>query len=147
MAPGGVVLFTVPFAYRWHPFPGDFYRYSSMAIIHAFDSSDFVLCQMSTDGWRSLQMHALGLNMEDIGDETYLTQQKQSQFSLLAGDSNYNAIFQKRNGKTDKCSLDAVPLMNELLRSLLEEYANGRWPEPENMKGFPAPGGGFATSN
>jgi SAM-dependent methyltransferase len=144
MAPGGVVLFTVPFAYRWHPFPGDFYRYSPMAIIHAFESSDFVLCQMSTDGWRSLQMHALGLNMEDIGDETYLTQ-PQSKFSLLVGASNYNAIFQKRNGKTDKCSLDTVSLTNELLRSQLEAFAKGWW--PENMEGFPAGGGGFAASN
>ena len=42
LKPGGVLLFTVPFSYAFHPSPGDFWRFSPMAVVHLLESSGFV---------------------------------------------------------------------------------------------------------
>jgi hypothetical protein len=138
IAPGGVVAFTVPFCYQFHPYPGDFYRYSPMALIHMFESSGFAVCQIVSGGWRSVQMHALGLELPDINDQMeYLTQHR-SMHSLMIGASDYALIAQKlRPGESldQGCSLPRIRLTNEVLVDDLKAYAHNYWPQP--MPNFP----------
>jgi hypothetical protein len=123
MAPGGVVAFTVPFIYQFHPMPGDFYRYSPMALVHMFESSGFAVCQIVSSGWRSVQskcpslmmneqhpgtlthsfflsltcseVHALGLEMPDIDGKVELLTKKRSLHSLMIGAADYALVAQK----------------------------------------------------
>jgi SAM-dependent methyltransferase len=136
--PGGVVAFTVPFCYQFHPYPGDFYRYSPMALIHMFESSGFCVCQMVSGGWRSVQMHALGLELPDIDDKMEYLTVNRSAHSLLIGASDYALIAQKlQPGERleQGCSLPRLSLTNELLIGDLKAYAHNYWPQP--MPNFP----------
>jgi SAM-dependent methyltransferase len=138
MAPGGVVAFSVPFCYQFHPYPGDFYRYSPMALIHMFESSGFAVCQIVSSGWRSVQMHALGLELTDIdGKLEYLTKHR-SEHSLMIGAADYALVAQKlRPGESleQGCSLERMHLTNEVLVDDLKAYAHNFWPQP--MPNFP----------
>jgi SAM-dependent methyltransferase len=138
MAPGGVVAFSVPFCYQFHAMPGDFYRYSPMALIHIFESSGFAVCQIVSSGWRTVQMHALGLELPDIdGKIEYLTKQR-SLHSLIIGASDYALVAQKlRPGDSleQGCTLKRMQLTNEVLVDDLKTYAKGFWPRP--MPTFP----------
>jgi SAM-dependent methyltransferase len=134
MADDGVIVFSVPFAYQYHAFPGDFYRYTPMALSHMFQSVGFSVCQMVSDGWRTLQMHALGLQMPDIDNQVDYLSQKRSMHSLLIGASNYGMILQKGN-----CTLDRLSLTNEIMQLELMNKSNNFffWPQP--MENFPFP--------
>jgi SAM-dependent methyltransferase len=137
MAPGGLVVFTAPFAYQFHPYPGDFYRYSPMAMIHMFESSGFAVCQIVSSGWRSVQMHALGLEMPDIeGKGEYLTKQR-SFHSLIIGASDYYLVAQRVEPGSQGCTLERLHLSNEILVDDIKAYANNFWPHP--MPNFPLP--------
>lgn len=133
--PQGVMLFTVPWAYSFHPDPGDFYRYSPMAVTHLLESNGFAVCHMVSDGWRSLQMHVMGLTLKDIRDETYLTK-KQDKFSLVFGASNYDVVAQRVDSLGDPCQLPTkLTLTNELKTADLKKRTKGFWVSP--MKNFP----------
>jgi hypothetical protein len=145
MAPGGVVAFSVPFCYQFHPYPGDFYRYSPMALIHMFESSGFAVCQIMSSGWRTVQMHALGLEMADIDSLgvhsdpkwEYFTKHR-SEHSLMIGGADYALVAQKlRPGDSlDRgCTLERIHLTNEVLVDDLKAFAKDFWPQP--MPNFP----------
>ena len=134
MADNGVIVFSVPFAYRYHAFPGDFYRYTPMAMSHMFQSVGFSVCQIVSDGWRTLQMHALRLQMLDIDNQVEYLSQKRSMHSLLVGASNHGMILQKGN-----CTLDILSLTNEITQVELMKKSKKQsyWPQP--MENFPFP--------
>jgi SAM-dependent methyltransferase len=146
MAPGGVVAFSVPFCYQFHPYPGDFYRYSPMALIHMFESSGFAVCQIVSSGWRSVQMHALGLELPDIDQKLYYLTKHRSEHSLMIGAADYALVAQKlRPGETleQGCSMERIQLTNEVLVDDLKAYAHNFWPQP--MPNFPFGNASSAT--
>ncbi|KNC75841.1 hypothetical protein SARC_11640 [Sphaeroforma arctica JP610] len=117
VSPGGVVLFTVPFSYQYHLVPGDFYRYSPMAIIHMFESNGFAVCHFASDGLRALQMQALALNLEDIENQNEYLSETQSKWSLTVGASNYYMVAQKLLPGSDVCTLGHIDkITNELTK-------------------------------
>ena len=104
-----------------------------MGAIHLLESAGFLTCQISTDGYRALQMHVLGLGAALIPEELWVDQA--SEFSRYKGGTNYNLILQKpRNSDESVCSIPKVALRNELSRELLEGK-NGYW--PAKMENFP----------
>jgi hypothetical protein len=130
----GLLLFSVPWAYQFHPYPGDFYRYSPLAIYHLLESSGFAVCQFVSDGWRTLQLQALGLELRDIEQKKHYIAE-QSIFNLLKGGSNYNVIAQRVKNIGDPCTLPRLKLTNEVTLEQLKKKTGGFWPRP--MSNFP----------
>eukprot|EP00322_Chrysochromulina_rotalis_P024249 CAMPEP_0115849780 /NCGR_PEP_ID=MMETSP0287-20121206/11627_1 /TAXON_ID=412157 /ORGANISM="Chrysochromulina rotalis, Strain UIO044" /LENGTH=344 /DNA_ID=CAMNT_0003303761 /DNA_START=212 /DNA_END=1246 /DNA_ORIENTATION=+ len=139
MKPGGVVLFSVPFAYIYHPFPGDFWRYSPMGILHLFESHDFDVCNFMSFGFRAVQMHALGLNFDDV-PLRYITETR-SEFSLLKWSTDYAMVAQRsrkkkgvvekgRGGAQTTCNLPKTTYTNEVALEKWRAFADGYWPDP-----------------
>ena len=140
--PGGLVLFSVPFAFVYHPFPGDFYRYSPMGLLHLFESNGFEVCHFVSFGFRSVQATALGLSLADLPAK-YFTETR-SDFSLLKWSSDYALIAQRHGGggagkagaaARGTCKLPPATFTNEIPVQRLHEHAaignRGYWPEPK----------------
>ena len=136
--PGGIVLFTVPFAYIFHPFPGDFWRYSPMGILHVFESAGFNVCKLVANGMRTVQMHALGLTLGDIPDIKYLVETR-SYFSLLKWSQDYAMIAQlpgavDGEGRGGRCTIPHFNLTNEIAVEDIRKMADGGYqPPPEPL--------------
>ena len=136
--PGGIVLFTVPFAYIFHPFPGDFWRYSPMGILHVFESAGFNVCKLVANGMRTVQMHALGLTLGDIPDIKYLVETR-SYFSLLKWSQDYAMIAQlpgavDGEGRGGRCTIPHFHLTNEIAVEDIRKMADGGYqPPPEPL--------------
>ena len=126
------MFFSVPFAYRYHAMPGDYYRFSPMAVIHLLESSGFSVCHIVSDGWRTLQATVFGYGVQDVDTSYFLSQDRTS---LLRGASNYQVIA-KRNLNTSKkpgrCNLSTkLNLTNEISRADLIRSSKYNWfPEP-----------------
>ena len=126
IATHGVVIFTVPWAYDYHPFPGDFWRFSLGAAIHMLESAGFAICHLASDGTRSHQMQALGLQVEP-GQEgalkNYLMRSSHNA-SLLRSPSGHFLIAQKPAllQAHSRCTLPHMKLTNEIARSDVGGY-------------------------
>ena len=128
LKPNGTLVFSVPFSYRFHALPGDFYRFSPMAAIYLLESSGFTVCHMVSDGWRTYQTHALALGSDDI-DLSYLTTQKKN--SLLKGANNVQIIAQLVSEHGKSCDLGAaLSLTNEITREDVQAASKGWFPKP-----------------
>jgi len=122
----GVVIFTVPWAYDYHPFPGDFWRFSLGAIVHMFESAGFTICNLASDGTRSHQMQALGLQVEPEQEgelKNYLMRSNHNA-SLLRSPSGHFLIAQKPAllQAHSRCTLPRMQLTNEIARSDVNGY-------------------------
>jgi hypothetical protein len=128
--PGGYVHFTVPFVYRFHPMPGDFWRYTPMGIIHLFESSGYDICKFASNGYRSIQLLSFGLSVNDISVD-YLTKTR-TYNSLLDWSSDYGMMAQLPGGTGgEKCAaFTAAKFTNEVQVKDLHEMARGYWPKP-----------------
>lgn len=126
---GGTLLFSAPFAYRFHAVPGEFYRFSPMAIIYLLESSGSSVCHIVSDGWRTLQSHLLGFGSDDISME-YIAAQPLS--SLLKGANNYQVLAQRVVNIGDPCQLlnKNMEFTNEITRVEVERMSNGWFPSP-----------------
>ena len=67
--PGGVILWGTPFVYRYHPIPGDFWRFTHQGNLYLLESAGLEACIMSTDGIRAAQLHTLGLSGQEADGE------------------------------------------------------------------------------
>lgn len=128
--PGGYVHMTVPFAYRFHPFPGDFWRYSPMGLLHLFESSGFDACAFAADGYRGVQLLSFGLSVHDVSPD-YLTKSR-SYNSLLEWSTNYALIAQLPTGiMAEKCSaFSSTKFTNEIKVRDIHKMAGDFWPAP-----------------
>ena len=137
--PGGIVIFTVPFAYVFHPFPGDFWRYTPMGVLHLFESSGFAICNFVSNGYRTVQMHALGLDLGDVPSK--YVEETRSEFSLLKWTQDNMLIAQRQRqpaaeqDQTAFAGCDAsVPRVNFTNQVRLEDIrraTRGYWPPPD----------------
>ncbi|CAJ1961229.1 unnamed protein product [Cylindrotheca closterium] len=133
---GGLLIFSIPWAFMFHPLRGDFYRYSPSAVYHLLESSGFAICHIVSDGWKSMQMHALGLGVEDIYDlESVL--KSQSKVSLLSGATSYMAVAQRVEEIGDPCTLQRLKLSNEITREEINGFGIHGEFLPDPMKDFP----------
>ncbi|CAJ1961221.1 unnamed protein product [Cylindrotheca closterium] len=133
---GGLLIFSIPWAFMFHPLRGDFYRYSPSAVYHLLESSGFAICHIVSDGWKSMQMHALGLGVEDIYDlESVL--KSQSKVSLLSGATSYMAVAQRVEEIGDPCTLQRLKLSNEITREEINGFGIHGEFLPDAMKDFP----------
>ena len=130
LKPNGALLFSVPFSYRFHALPGDFYRFSPMAAIHLLESSGFAVCHIVSDGWRTYQTHALSLGSDDIHSSYLTTQKKESQ---TKGAKNINIIAQLTSERNKSCDLGAaISLTNEITCEDVREASKGWFPKPSS---------------
>lgn len=133
---GGLLIFSIPWAFLFHPLRGDFYRYSPSAVFHLLESTGFAICHIVSDGWKSMQMHALGLGVDDIYDlESIL--KSQSTESLLSGATSYMAVAQRVLYLGDPCSLRHLQLSNEITREEINGFGIHGDFLPEPMVDFP----------
>lgn len=133
---GGLLIFSIPWAFMFHPLRGDFYRYSPSAVYHLLESSGFAICHIVSDGWKSMQMHALGLGVEDVYDlETIL--KTQSKDSLLSGATSYMAVAQRVEVAGDPCTLQRLKLSNEITRDEINGFGSHGDFLPDPMEDFP----------
>lgn len=137
MKENGIVIFSVPFAYKFHPFPGDYYRYSSGSVIHLLESSGFAVCHLVSDGWRALQLHALGLGADDFTEEMEIILGNQSKYSLISGAAGYMALAQKVHSVGNPCTLPKLKLTNEITRDEVNNYGQNENNLPAPMVHFP----------
>lgn len=68
LRPGGTLFVSVPFVFRYHGYPGDFWRFTPEAVVHLFPQVDFrglshsCVSSMEEGDWMSLS----GLNVQKL---------------------------------------------------------------------------------
>ena len=161
MKPGGIIVLTAPFAYPFHPMPGDYWRYSPTGLWHAAESVGLRVCAMVTDGVRAVQALSLGFAMEDLGAKYF--QQTQSKASLLRWNTGSMFVMQRPHddpapggaapgqhgeGGTHRdgvCSMHLrnrnatrLNLTNEVPKALLQKFHRQAWLAPNREAYVPA---------
>ncbi len=68
LRPGGALFVSVPFVFRYHGYPGDFWRFTPEAVVHLFPQVDFrdlshsCVASLEEGDWMSLR----GLNVQKL---------------------------------------------------------------------------------
>lgn len=68
LRPGGTLFVSVPFVFRYHGYPGDFWRFTPEAVVHLFPQVDFrglshsCVSSLEEGDWMSLR----GLNVQKL---------------------------------------------------------------------------------
>ena len=64
--PRGVLIYSVPFMYMYHPVPGDYWRQTLQGALFLLETHGFRACLMSSSGSRAAYSNMLGFGTADF---------------------------------------------------------------------------------